>query len=179
MRPTGNVLKCPNCGLINPVTAERCDCGYDFPSETIKTPYVKEPEERIEPSLRGFGGWLMLFWYGMTVATPLILLTANLAYYSNDTFAWVFWLVFSPFCIYAGVALRRLQPRALPLVKVYLMVCVVLGCLELVGYFAGLYKPAFFLETPSHTAGGVIGAIIWWFYFKKSKRVRAAFGRNF
>jgi len=23
-------MKCPNCGLINPETAEKCDCGFDF-----------------------------------------------------------------------------------------------------------------------------------------------------
>lgn len=23
---------CPSCGLVNPSSAERCDCGYDFPS---------------------------------------------------------------------------------------------------------------------------------------------------
>jgi hypothetical protein len=32
-------MKCPNCGLINPDTAQRCDCGYDFTTETIKIPY--------------------------------------------------------------------------------------------------------------------------------------------
>ncbi len=25
---------CPNCGLINPDTVERCDCGYDFVAKT-------------------------------------------------------------------------------------------------------------------------------------------------
>ena len=29
-------MHCPNCGLINPPTAQRCDCGYDFTSHTIK-----------------------------------------------------------------------------------------------------------------------------------------------
>ena len=37
-------MKCPNCGLLNPPTSERCDCGFDFTSNTIKgnpaTPYT-------------------------------------------------------------------------------------------------------------------------------------------
>lgn len=36
LTPTGRVpggLVCPNCGLISPETAERCDCGFRFRSE--------------------------------------------------------------------------------------------------------------------------------------------------
>ena len=33
-------MKCPNCGLINPESALRCDCGYDFPSGTMKESYL-------------------------------------------------------------------------------------------------------------------------------------------
>jgi len=36
--PMGSV-KCPHCGLINPAIAERCDCGFDFPTKTLKKPY--------------------------------------------------------------------------------------------------------------------------------------------
>jgi hypothetical protein len=36
-------MKCPNCGLINPDTAERCDCGYDFQSGEIREPYSRTP----------------------------------------------------------------------------------------------------------------------------------------
>lgn len=28
-------MKCRNCGLINPETAARCDCGYDFATQTV------------------------------------------------------------------------------------------------------------------------------------------------
>jgi len=33
-------MRCPNCRLENPPTAERCDCGYDFPSGKIKASYL-------------------------------------------------------------------------------------------------------------------------------------------
>lgn len=29
-RQLGGAMDCPTCGLINPPTAQRCDCGYDF-----------------------------------------------------------------------------------------------------------------------------------------------------
>jgi hypothetical protein len=52
-------MECPNCHLINPDTALRCDCGYDFrsgrvtgaddclPPAPLATPYI----EKREPTL--------------------------------------------------------------------------------------------------------------------------------
>jgi len=34
--------KCPRCRLINPYTALRCDCGYDFVKKSIEKPYFKQ-----------------------------------------------------------------------------------------------------------------------------------------
>ena len=28
-------MKCPTCGLFNPRTAERCDCGYEFTAQKV------------------------------------------------------------------------------------------------------------------------------------------------
>jgi hypothetical protein len=33
------MMKCPRCGLFNPESALRCDCGYDFETKTIQTSY--------------------------------------------------------------------------------------------------------------------------------------------
>lgn len=29
-------MNCPRCGLINPETAQRCDCGYDFIGKRVE-----------------------------------------------------------------------------------------------------------------------------------------------
>jgi hypothetical protein len=36
-------MKCPRCKLLNPDTALRCDCGYDFESKAIERPYFNQP----------------------------------------------------------------------------------------------------------------------------------------
>lgn len=36
-------MECKNCGLLNPDTAMRCDCGYDFATHTMQAPYLVKP----------------------------------------------------------------------------------------------------------------------------------------
>ena len=33
-------MNCPNCRLVNPPAAQRCDCGYDFGSKSLKSSYL-------------------------------------------------------------------------------------------------------------------------------------------
>jgi hypothetical protein len=63
----------------------------------------------------------------------------------------------------------------LRLVKAFFVVMLVLGCLSILGSFAG--NPT---DKDALAAGlGTIGfAAIWWTYFRKSTRVRATFGSN-
>ena len=33
-------MNCPNCGLVNPETSQRCDCGYNFAARTVNETYL-------------------------------------------------------------------------------------------------------------------------------------------
>lgn len=42
------LMSCPHCGLINPPTARRCDCGYEFSTQTsneLRTAHVPDSED--------------------------------------------------------------------------------------------------------------------------------------
>ena len=42
-------MRCPKCGLFNPESAQRCDCGYDFVSKTMKESYMGTPKPAVAP----------------------------------------------------------------------------------------------------------------------------------
>ena len=42
-------MKCPACGLINPRGAQRCDCGYDFESQTMERSYLSGQDREAVP----------------------------------------------------------------------------------------------------------------------------------
>lgn len=35
-------MQCPGCGLLNPPTATRCDCGFDFATGSVKASYITD-----------------------------------------------------------------------------------------------------------------------------------------
>lgn len=73
-------VKCPHCGLINPRSAERCDCGYDFttqrpPSRQAQnTPPNTLPPNPASRSQAKSGGKFTLFI--VFLAIPLVALIA-------------------------------------------------------------------------------------------------------
>ena len=40
--------RCPNCGLVNPVSAVACDCGYRFATGAVGQSYVP-PQKAHQP----------------------------------------------------------------------------------------------------------------------------------
>src|SRR5258708_38376884 len=46
-------MNCPRCGLVNPPTAKRCDCGYDFETKTVERSYYQpaSPEKDVRTAL--------------------------------------------------------------------------------------------------------------------------------
>jgi hypothetical protein len=53
--------ECPKCEIVNPETAERCDCGYDFVSDPMRS---SNPAARraIRSTLRGIAGVAGVVW---------------------------------------------------------------------------------------------------------------------
>lgn len=39
-------MQCPKCGLENPQSAQRCDCGYDFQSRLVLSSYAAASSPR-------------------------------------------------------------------------------------------------------------------------------------
>ena len=59
-------MKCPQCGLTNPPSAQRCDCGWDFSTGRWALPYAARA--RRDPAPLNFVGCL-----GTLVGTTVLL----------------------------------------------------------------------------------------------------------
>lgn len=49
-------MDCPNCKLVNPPTATRCDCGYDFQTHAVRQSYLTERDKRLSRQGAGVAG---------------------------------------------------------------------------------------------------------------------------
>lgn len=58
-------MKCPHCGLINPETAQRCDCGYDFQKGTI------DRDKGVEVGNSSDSSYPVLFVLGLALGSSL------------------------------------------------------------------------------------------------------------
>ena len=50
---------CPNCKLINPDSALRCDCGYDFPTGALEHSYLTDKDKKLAGG--AIGGLLLVY----------------------------------------------------------------------------------------------------------------------
>ena len=58
-------MDCPRCGLINPETAQRCDCGYDFTTKTLEEPYDRSQEDQRRPWVRYWARMMDVMLFGL------------------------------------------------------------------------------------------------------------------
>jgi hypothetical protein len=96
-------MQCPRCKLINPDSAKRCDCGYDFETRSIEKPYCQPediPENAVKRNLRDFLVittflWMALGIIGFLPALFSIMLFDAPNSYKDLNLVIYFWSVFT------------------------------------------------------------------------------------
>jgi len=68
-------MDCPNCKLVNPPNATRCDCGYDFQTRTIQQSYLTARDKRLLRPGAGVAGVIL----GILFLVELMLRLTNAA----------------------------------------------------------------------------------------------------
>ena len=63
-------MDCPNCRLINPPSALRCDCGFDFRSKSVEASYIRGGVGGAVPAQHTLGAGLLLV--GIAVAITVL-----------------------------------------------------------------------------------------------------------
>lgn len=81
-------MKCPHCGLTNPSTAQRCDCGYDFDKKALMEQGV--PPLQTEPIRMADRRWL---WAARCSALIFFLITLIAAFRGYGSFRPIDWLL--------------------------------------------------------------------------------------
>jgi hypothetical protein len=61
-------MDCPECGLVNPPEAQRCDCGYDFASRRMEQSY----DPRALRESRGRRPWRLVIGLAISAAVALL-----------------------------------------------------------------------------------------------------------
>ena len=137
---------------------------------------------------RGVRGWLLLFCIVTTITAPLAHLVdaAN----TNDIVMFLIDVSFATLAFYTGLSVWTVRRHAFRWVRAYLIMTL---CLGIAAYVLPLGQAGDIAYGPtsvalaeviatrintSQTIGSVIAAVMWWQYFKKSKRVKGTFGRN-
>ena len=133
----------------------------------------------VEDTLHGVGGWLLLFCVGLAMVAPAVSLIRALQNPSLLSLAFI--VLIASYQIYVGALLWKVTPDALGTLKVYFIVVSVLGVVLLGGGMAMLAVPRLSRFSERLLLDGartLLSTLIWWLYFRKSRRVRNTYGRN-
>ena len=202
----GGVALCPRCGGRNPNDNLFCNnCGASLqpslsvarqpadvsevgldatsakPEQTATAAQQVQMPQQVVGQSQKVGGWLLLFCFGLIVGNPLSIVKEILE--SPDIPLLIAaGLALAGFSIYTGIAVARVRPNALRLVKIIFIVMLVLAFLSLLGSFSsgdvGESGQGSRLQGVIGAGRIVLAVGIWWSYFRKSTRVRATFGSN-
>jgi hypothetical protein len=109
---SGGSRRCPGCGLINPATAQRCDCGLSFVDGSLGPALerkLSEGERRDRGRARALGSFLVVG--GAALVARLAQVRLRDGYDASDLPVVVMIVAISLCMVVAGLALRRMRPR--------------------------------------------------------------------
>ncbi len=122
--------RCPRCGLVNPATAERCDCGRSFvdgsqgPSlgQRLAKPGVNDDELRrkADAALRRARGWILAVGILMFVVDQVVV---ELVYGGYISDAWKLKLILADTAILAFFVAMYVVARTRPLAACIASLC--------------------------------------------------------
>ncbi len=115
------VQDCPVCGLCNPPSAQRCDCGYDFASGRMAGSLLTDKDRATAPSrpvlvLAPFGCIAVLTLSTNIQGLTIFLVSAvfsSLAYYTFGMGVPLAFVLFMAGAIVTDLVSRRLQRLSL------------------------------------------------------------------
>ncbi|RZU29071.1 hypothetical protein [Edaphobacter modestus] len=150
------------------VTSQSPEPPLDFAVDAIRNEY---------PNLNGVGGWLLWFCFITTIVSPAIVVISSLSHPSGYSLIDICLAIFS---VFTGVNLWKAKPQALRLTKVLLAIQFCIGALLVIGELISSTSDSTSSGSTSDPGGlrMLVGSIIWFLYFKKSKRVAVVYGRN-
>jgi hypothetical protein len=84
--------ECPKCELVSPDTAERCDCGYDFALESMRST-DSAAKRGIRTVLKGVAGVAGVIWLlaPITRYPGPVVFVASTVVLLHALLAWLFW----------------------------------------------------------------------------------------
>ncbi|MGC8551136.1 MAG: hypothetical protein ACP5M4_15770 [Acidobacteriaceae bacterium] len=161
-------------------------CACELPNNAVYCLRCGETLVRVAPSfgevedtLRGVGGWLLLFCVGLAIVAPA--LDVIHAFQNPLLLSLTLLMMIAAYQLFVGVLLWKVAPGALGNLKVYFIAVVVLGVVCLGAGMAVLASPRLSLYSGRFLLDGVralLSTLLWWLYFHKSRRVRNTYGRN-
>ena len=165
---------------MSPTELNCRDCGEAYAAGTFYCKSCGHPVGRW-----AVGGWLLFFCIITTLLGPAINLAqvADVAKTGTTLAAWTacFVLGFSLQGVITGLKVWSVKPEAFKWLRAWFITLFVVGVLasaaEIIQGAMAAHAGA--PEPPtSHPVAAIVYAAVWWSYFKRSKRVKATFGRN-
>jgi hypothetical protein len=181
---------CARCGEQIPDASQICPlCGREATLNVPPPPplpaaapavapaHIQWPDEPRQigppmrrPDLKGVGGWLLFFCIARTVLSPLLtaIALADRGFNMID-------LAFTGFGVFVGIMVWTVNASAFVLLWIYFALSAALLLLAIAAVaLSGAPNP----QILGRLFFALIFTILWFFYFQKSDRVQATFGKN-